>query len=423
MGLVSSPVINVENVERSDKMNLRRCEIVSNLKNGDDTIFDMETLKKVLSEKKSTIKDFSYIIHNKDTFTQEDEEKNSKHKCGESKPAHIHLLLRFNQPQNSKYIAKWFGIKENFISKIHGKWEDACLYQIHWNAPDKYQYDISEVTSSFDFESLVEDEEENGGKKKESPIMKIVKRILNGEIREYNKTIEIDNMLLVKNSRMINEAFKIRAEYLQATQKERSMECIYICGKSQSGKTTLAKRIATERGLDYYVSSGSNDILDGYSQEPVLIVDDVRPSVMGLSDLLKMLDNHTATSVKSRYKNKYLNCELVILTTVLDINTFYKNVFTENDEPIIQLKRRCGTYIKMDKSNIYVSLWDSLSMKYTNPVAYKNNIIDKYIPDEIKTKKDTRNHVAKLMPFLELEEGEIIDTDIFELEKINHSKI
>lgn len=403
-------------------MTLRRCEIVTNLKNGDDICFDMEKLPKVLSEKKSAIKDFSFILHDKDKYTQEESEKNPARKCGELKAAHIHLLLRFHQPQNPKYIAKWFGIKENFVSKIYGSWEDACLYQIHWNAPDKYQYDISEVTSSFDFEALVEEAEENDGNKKESPVMKIVKRILNGEIREYNKTTEIDNVLLVKNSRTINEAFKIRSEYLQATQKERNMECIYICGKSQSGKTTLAKQIAKAKGLDYFVSSGSNDILDGYCQEPVLIVDDVRPSVMGLSDLLKMLDNHTATSVKSRYKNKYLNCELVILTTVLDIDTFYKNVFAGNDEPIIQLKRRCGTYIQMDKNNIYVSIWDSRAMKYVNPVAYKNTVVDKYIPKKLKTKEDTRNHVSELMPFLELEEGEVIDTESFHLEKINYPK-
>ena len=82
------------------------------------------------------------------------------------------------------------------------------------------------------------------------------------------------------------------------------MECIYITGSSGSGKTTLARKIAESHGLAYFISSGSNDIMDGYGQEPCLIVDDIRPSVLGLSDLLKMLDPHTACSVGSRYKTK-----------------------------------------------------------------------------------------------------------------------
>ncbi len=41
---------------------------------------------------------------------------------------------------------------------------------------------------------------------------------------------------------------------------------------------------------------------------------------MGLSDLLKILAPHTASFVKSRYKNTYLNCKLVLLTVVLDMD-------------------------------------------------------------------------------------------------------
>ena len=47
-----------------------------------------------------------------------------------------------------------------------------------------------------------------------------------------------------------------------------------------------------------------------------LILDDLRPSCIGLSDLLKMLDNHTSSSVKSRYYNKVLECKLIIITSI-----------------------------------------------------------------------------------------------------------
>ena len=397
------------------KQSIRRCEIVSNLEKDGKTLFDMNNMIEVL--KKDCIGDYSYIVHDKDRYTKADETRNPAHIQGSLKLAHIHLLLRFetNQPQHLENVAKWFNIQPNFINKIKGAWEDACLYQIHYNAPEKYQYSVDEVTCNFDYQELLEDAE------KGDKITKIIQRILDGEIREYNKTLEIDNMILVNYSRKIAEAFKVRAEFLQATQKERSTECIFITGGSGMGKTTLAKKIAQSKGYSFFVSSGSNDVMDGYGQEDCLILDDVRPSCMGLSDLLKMLDPHTASSVKSRYKNKYLNCRLVILTTVLNIDEFYSNVFAEQKEPVTQLKRRCKTYIKMYRDIILVSVWDDKAMNYVNPVAYKNTVLDEYIPEKEKDKQDIREHVQELIPFLELSENEVIETGNFKLEKVHTS--
>ena len=149
-----------------------------------------------------------------------------------------------------------------------------------------------------------------------------------------------------------------------------------------------------------YVSSGSNDILDGYMQQPVLILDDIRPSTLGLSDLLKLLDNNTASTVKSRYKNKALYCDLIIITTVLDIDSFYSTVFKNSDEPIMQLKRRCGTYIKMDSEHIYISLWDSYKNDYSEPLEYENDVINIYRADHAKTTQEIEENVSSLIPFL-----------------------
>ncbi|MGM8317295.1 AAA family ATPase, partial [Clostridium perfringens] len=82
------------------------------------------------------------------------------------------------------------------------------------------------------------------------------------------------------------------------------MECYFVTGKSGTGKTTYAKQLAKEKGYSVYISSGSNDVLDSYQGQDCIILDDLRPSCMGLSDLLKMLDNNTSSTVKSRYKNK-----------------------------------------------------------------------------------------------------------------------
>ena len=378
---------------------IRSCEIVSRLQDNDGNIlFDMEQLPSIIADKSNCIKDYAYIIHNQDIYSSEDEKRNPEHQAGTTKSPHIHLIMRFvqNQPQQFDSIAGWFNIQQQFVSKIIGRWEDAVLYLTHQNAPEKYQYGVSDVVSNFNVQTIIDHAKDR------KKLDHILTQILNGEIREFNKTLKIDNLTLIYHSKQINEAFKLRAEHLQATKQNRNTEVIFITGESGAGKTTLAKKIAEQRNLAYYISSGSNDVLDGYGQQPCLILDDVRPSCLGLSDLLKLLDNHTASSVKSRYKNKYLNCELIILTSVLDLDTFYKNVFERENEPITQLQRRCGTNIQMDKERILVSRWDNATMRYTTPQEYVNDTIFQFGSDKPKSKEEVKNEIAALLPFLKL---------------------
>lgn len=376
---------------------VRACEIVSRLNNDDgEVLFDMDKLSEILEAKSHVINNYAYIIHDKDLYTKADESRNSKHKAGEFKPAHIHLVLKFerSQPQKTKYICKWFNLAENFVSKINGSFEDAVLYLAHINAPDKAQYDIKNITANFDVQSVIANADSK------DKLSSIVDRILSGEIREYNKTTEIDTKLLVypDSLRVIENAFKVRAEYLQNTQSERKTTCIYICGQAGAGKTTLAKKIADSHDMDYYISSGSNDILDGYCQQPCLILDDIRPSALGLSDLLKLLDPHTACSIKSRYKNKYVNCSLIILTSVLKIDEFYHNVFEHEDEPINQLKRRCKFYIKMDYDFIKIREWNDFSMEYGKERVYINDILLPFLLNNNSI--DNNNTIEDVFPFL-----------------------
>ncbi len=383
--------------EKSNPKTIRSCEVETKFEDGDGKVFiTMEKVEEVLKEHANCIRDYAYIIHDQDTYTAEEEQETPEHKAGTLKAPHIHVLLRFdrNQPQQFKSIAEWFGLEPQCVQKIKGRWEDAVLYLTHENAPEKFQYSADDVVANFNVQTII-----NRAKERKK-LDKILTQILTGEIREYNKTLAIDNLILVYQSKKINEAFKLRAEHLQATEQNRNTEVIFITGESGTGKTTLAKKIATERGLAYFVSSGSNDVMDGYGQQPCLILDDVRPSCLGLSDLLKLLDNHTATSIKSRYKNKYLNCDLVILTSVLDLDTFYNNVFEREREPITQLKRRCGTYIQMFRRSIIVSRWDNATMQYSAPLVFQNDILTQYVAPTPKNLETVQAEVQKLMPFL-----------------------
>lgn len=318
------------------------------------------------------IQDWLYILHDKDTYTEEDEKKNSAHKAGSLKKAHYHIFLRLKDSTDSKYIAAAFGVEEQYINKIKGKWVDVLLYATHRNAPDKYQYDDSEVISNFDF-STVRDKEEK--KKNDNKILDaIIDGIDTGEIREYNLTDYISMKDYIKFERQIKRAFEYRTQRQKGINRE--MNCIYIQGVSGAGKTTYAKRIAEDKKYSYYISSGSNDVLDDYKGEDCIILDDLRPSCMGLSDLLKMLDNNTASSVKSRFKNKVLECKLIIITTTLPIETFFRNVFSEELESAIQLYRRCSVMIKMDLEEMHLYSFNNATRAYDylytvpNPIEF-----------------------------------------------------
>ena len=155
------------------------------------------------------------------------------------------------------------------------------------------------------------------------------------------------------------------------------MKCVYIQGDSGVGKTSYAKEFCDNKEFSYFVSSGSNDVLDGYAGQDAIILDDLRPSALKLADLLKMLDNNTASSVPSRYSNKVLECRLIIITTVLPIDEFFFNVFSEQPETAKQLRRRCETYVKMDMETLVFGVYNKSSDTYMfappipNPIAMK----------------------------------------------------
>lgn len=324
-------------------MKVRLFELVS-----DKDKIDIESVKKVLEERDS-IKDYAYILHDKDNTR-----------------AHYHIAVRLKDSYDTKYIGQWFGVSENFINKVKGRWSDMLKYLIHENAPEKFQYSENEVISNFDWKK---EKDKNDSNKK---LSEIVQNIVDGNIREYNYYQYITSDEYIKYKRSIDIAFNYRADKIKGV--ERSMDCIFITGDSGVGKTTYSKNLAVQKGYSVYVSSGSNDILDDYKGQDCIILDDLRPSSLGLADLLKMLDNNTASTVKSRYKNKVLECKLIIITTTLDIDTFFKNVFADDEETSIQLKRRCETHIRMTSDKMYVKMWMRQSRKYGNEFVMDNQI-------------------------------------------------
>lgn len=336
----------------------RNCEIVQQIK-----YLDMEKIKSVLVElvNKKIVREYAYIVHDKDIKTEREKDDGIEVVLGGLKEPHIHLMLRFYNPYGAKSIGNYFEVPEQYVCKIKGQFKDALLYLTHKNAPEKYQYADDEVFSNFN----VQDEINNPSDLSTARVFDIMRGIKDGVIREFNLHDYITMEEYVKFKTNIDDAFKYRLRTIMYNNGNvnRDMAVMYIQGGSGTGKSTIAKDIARKYG-SVFVSSGSNDILYGYAGQDVIILDDLRASCLGLSDLLKLLDNNTSTTVKSRYTNKCLEAKLIIITTVLDVERFYNNVFENEDEPIIQFKRRCSNLIKVSKDFVQFFAFDGADYKF-----------------------------------------------------------
>ena len=349
-------------------MKLRILEIVQDL----DKI-DMAVVKEQL--KKDRIKDYAYIIHDKDVDKE-----------GNLIRSHVHITLRLKNPYDTKYISEWFGIKEQYIQTIKS-WSGMLNYLTHKNKPEKFQYKDENVISNFDWKK--EADKNNGQRLKE-----IQAGIISGEIKEYNYQDYVDYPEWGRYKSVIKNWFELKRDKSKGVDRE--MEVIFITGDAGTGKTTYAKECATNLNYKIFISSGSNDPFDSYKGEECIILDDLRGSTMHVTDLLKVLDNNTESTIKSRYYNKVMsNCKLVIITTTLDIDTFFSELFKHEKEVPIQLKRRCKTHIRFEKENIYLSRWSNNLNSYTKEFKFPNPIPLKYKDVEI-TENEALDYFSKM---------------------------
>ena len=322
-------------------MRKKHCEVVSNVSH---LKVDIQA---VIRSKKS-IKQWAYILHDKD----------------DTEP-HYHIYLNFGKTSvEFADVASWFGLDENFVNKVEGRKVDMLMYLTHSNAGQehKYQYSPKEVIANFDFESEV-----------------AVSKILgNFEQFSYAQQLEYINSLSVnektKAHTQLDKLWKLHCQCL-VLKPDRQIEVMFIHGKGGTGKTYYAKKLLEKMGYDFCVSSSSNDPFQDYMGQQAIILDDLRDKAFEFEDLLKLLDNDTASSVKSRFSNKVFNGKIIVITSTVPLAYWYREYQYNMADTLQQLYRRITSYVVVEEQ--YVSVYEDLDTRGRPiglPRVFKNEI-------------------------------------------------
>lgn len=277
---------------------------------------------------------------------------------------HFHLVIKFKAPTKFENIKSKFPYGDIESSR---NLRASIQYLIHMNDKSKKQYRWEDIhtncldMSPYKIQSISQ---------QEITIQGVMESINSGRIREYNQFIEIPIELWAKYKTRIENALIYYRERI-CMDKNRNVAVIFISGAAGSGKTTFAKDYCCSQNKSYCISSSSNDPLQDYKGEDVLILDDLRDDSFNYHDFLKLLDNHTLSSSKSRYHNKAFIGDTIIITSVIPIDDWY---FFETREDKHQLKRRIQVMYKFTPEKIYAYDYN-LSKKRYDEVGSATNLI------------------------------------------------
>lgn len=368
-------------------MYLKQCEVESRVE------FFKGDIQEIIKSH-TTIKKWAYILHDKDDTAP-----------------HYHIYLNFgNSGIDTKQVAEWFGLQESQVGKIRGRATDMMLYLTHGNdsQKNKYQYSPAEVVANFDFETEI----------KNAQILGDFERFSYAQQLEYVNSLPVSEKPATFSK--LEKLWKLRCQWL-SLQSDRNIDVMFICGKGGTGKTYYAKKLLTSMNFDYCISSSSNDPFQDYLGQKAIILDDLRDKSFELEDLLKILDNNTVSSVKSRFANKVFNGEIIIITSSVPLRYWYSSYkgswhsssyVGSNYDTLDQLYRRIGCYVLITSDEISV-FNDGVDDK-GNPKGFgrvfKNELAG--IKKEEKKKTDFNSIFEKMCDNSSLQIGEVIPSQM-----------
>lgn len=309
-----------------------------------------------------TIKRYAYICHENDVYSEEDELNDSNHVAGTKKPKHWHIVIEMKTNQAEVHtIAKWFGIKENYVecAKGHGAFLDCVEYLTHEHPKQqekgKYLYSDECVISSFNFrEELTSRSEKRLKYGKDLSI----KDELRYDVLVLGKSLidcyEKDPLAYASDSDKLR---KLRFDYIQKQEPPQTRINYYIEGIGGVGKGLCSRALARslfpdiERDDELYFQIGAeNTTFEGYDGQPVIIWDDCRAHEMlqilgSRGNVFAVLDTHPQ---KKRQNVKYASINLINQVNIINSVQPYTEFL---DGLAAEYKTKNGKTVKAEDKN------------------------------------------------------------------------
>lgn len=288
---------------------------------------------------------YAFIIHDKD----------------EDVEPHIHVMLQFENLRHITAIAKLLGDKEQYIQKWDNRSENGFAYLVHRTKGSmaKHQYSLSEVTANFNIADMINENTKKMEKKSGYAIDTKLDLLKCGFITKKQLISELSGSQYARYKRKIDDVDHLRlelaAEKWRAEKKAEgaTVKVIWIFGITETGKSSLAKELAEKMNQPYYFSGSSRDLFQDYNGEHTIILDELRPESIPYQDFLRMTDPHgmteTHTAAPSRYFDKVLAADTIIITSPLEPMAFYQQMFVNPSQrrfdPFDQFERRIAMAI------------------------------------------------------------------------------
>lgn len=300
---------------------------------------------------------YAYICHDKDTTPDG------------AAPTHYHIFFKFKSPVHFPYIKESFPYGD--IERVRSA--NACVqYLIHKNNPEKAQYSKDAVFTNMaqdEFDALFINNKKVQRVNEADELEEILQDIADCKIRRFNMSEYISVQMYSKYRTRIENAFRYRDTQFMVSPR-RDIKVIFVTGDTGCGKTVFAQKAFCDGYQGVCISSSSNDPLQDYTDQDVLILDDLRDDDFKFQDLLKILDPHTGSSVKSRFNNKIFMGKCIIITSYKKLTDWYSKV---PDEAKRQLYRRISLYVEVEKKEIFLYEVDE-HLKKTLKVTMKNAV-------------------------------------------------
>lgn len=310
---------------------------------------------------------FAFILHDKDASSVQGQQFAKEH---------IHLVFQFKNARSLVSLAKLLydfrpdgSPNVQTLTIFRKKVNNAYSYLCHktTGASNKFQYSVDEVVANFNYKGLMDKiaREVKAAQEKSDFDYKLYLELLKkGEItmKELSEVMPASlygaNLPKIRN--VLALALERKAEQWRKKKQasHRPTTVIWICGKSGTGKSRLGREIVKSYFKDYYIAGSSRGIWEGYQGEHIVLLDELRPNcIESYRDFLSILDAYQERAVApSRYNDKELMLDVIVVTSVLNPYEFYEKLvpFEDRDiDPFHQLERRVSACVIMDDEWIY----------------------------------------------------------------------